>query len=86
VERLRMATELRAAGLAARADLSGRKLGKQLEGAARDGAHFAVILPDEANAPVQLKDLNAGTQRAVAVTDLARELARAERSHRHGPA
>jgi len=87
VERLRVATELRAAGLAVRADLSGRRLGKQLEAAARDGAHFAVILGDEPGGPqVQVKDLPAGTQRPVAVADLARELTRAARTHRHGPA
>ena len=85
VARLRVATELRAAGLAARAELGRRKLGKQLEAAARDGAHFAVILGDElAGGHVQLRDLEAGTQRAVAVADLSRELARAQKSHRHG--
>ncbi len=83
--RLRVATELRAARLRVRADLGRRKLGRQLEGAGRDGAHFAVILGDElAAGQVQLRDLLAGTQRAVALGDLARELARAEASHRHG--
>ncbi len=83
--RLRIATELRAAGLRARADLARRKLGRQLESAGRDGAHFAVILGDElASGQVQLRDLQAGTQRLVAVSDLARELARAEASHQHG--
>jgi histidyl-tRNA synthetase len=85
IGRLRVATELRAAGLAARAELGARKLGKQLEAAARDGAHFAVILGDELSAGnVQLRDLEAGTQRAVPVADLARELERASRTHRHG--
>jgi histidyl-tRNA synthetase len=84
-ERLRVATELRAAGLAVRADLGRRKLGRQLEAAAKDGAHFAVILGDElADGQVQLKDLQAGTQRLVATADLERELARASASHRHG--
>ena len=83
--RLRVATDLRAAGLAARAELGQRKLGKQLEAAARDGAHFAVILGDELVAGnVRLRDLEAGTQRAVALEDLARELQRASKSHRHG--
>lgn len=87
VTRLRVATDLRAAGLAARADLAQRNLSRQLEGAARDGAHFAVICGDEmAHGQVQLKDLDAGTQRAVNVADLARELLRAEAQHRHGPA
>ncbi len=83
--RLRIATDLRAAGLAARADLNVRKLGRQLESAARDGAHFAVIVGDElANGQVQLRDLPAATQKAVHLDDLARELTRAEGSHRHG--
>ena len=65
VARLRIATDLRAAGIAARAELGRRKLGKQLEAAARDGAHFAVILGDElATARSQLRDLPAGTQKA----------------------
>jgi histidyl-tRNA synthetase len=84
-ERLRVATLLRAEGLTARADLGTRRLGRQLEGAAREGAHFAVILGDElGNGHVQLRDLQAGTQREVALADLARELRRAEASHRHG--
>ena len=83
--RLRVATELRAAGLSARAELGQRKLGKQLEAAARDGAHFAVIIGDElAGGHVQLRDLEAGTQRAVAASSLARELERATKSHHHG--
>ena len=85
IARLRVATELRTAGLRARADLARRKLGRQLEAAGKDGAHFAVILGDElANGQVLVRDLLAGTQRTVAVGDLARELARAEASHRHG--
>ncbi len=85
VTRLRIATELRAAGLAARAELGARKLGKQLESAARDGAHFAVIIGDELrDGQVQLRDLEAGTQRSVPVANLARELERASRTHRHG--
>ena len=83
--RLRIATALRDAGLAARAELGERKLGKQLEAAARDGAHFAVIIGDELiGGHVQLRDLEAGTQRAVPVASLARELERASRTHRHG--
>ena len=85
ITRLRVATELRAAGLRARADLARRKLGRQLEAAGKDGAHFAVILGDElASGQVQVRDLLAGTQRLVAIGDLARELARAEAGHRHG--
>jgi hypothetical protein len=33
---------------------------------------------------VQLRDLEAGTQRPVNLADLARELQRAQASHRHG--
>jgi histidyl-tRNA synthetase len=85
VERLRIATLLRAAGIAARAELGHRKLGKQLEAADRDQAHFAIIVGDElAAGEVQLKDLPAGTQKLVAVDDLAREVARAHSAHRHG--
>jgi histidyl-tRNA synthetase len=85
IDRLRIATDLRAAGIAARADLARRKLGKQLEAAARDHAHFAVIVGDElASGEVQLRDLPAGTQKPVPVADLAREVARAHGAHRHG--
>jgi histidyl-tRNA synthetase len=83
--RLEIATTLRAAGLAARAELGERKLGRQLEAAVRDGAHFAVIVGDEIESgEVQLRDLQAGTQRAIALADLARDLERARQSHRHG--
>jgi histidyl-tRNA synthetase len=84
-ERLRIATLLRAAGIAARAELAPRKLGKQLEAAARDRAHFAVIVGDElADGQVQLRDLDAGTQKLVALEDLAREVGRAHAGHHHG--
>jgi histidyl-tRNA synthetase len=84
-ERLRIATVLRAAGIAARAELGQRKLGKQLESAAKERAHFAVILGDElVDGQVQLKDLEAGSQKLVAVDDLVRELERARTSHHHG--
>ena len=83
--RLKVATDLRAAGIAARAELGRRKLGKQLESAARDRAHFAVILGDElASGEVGLRDLPAGTQKLVAVPDLAREIERSHGAHRHG--
>jgi len=85
ISRLRIASLLRGARLAVRADLVRRKLGRQLEGAGKDGTHFAVILGDElADGHVQVRDLQAGTQRVVALDDLARELARAEASHHHG--
>ena len=85
VGRLRVATELRRAGVSARADLGGRKLGRQLEQASREDAHFAVILGDELReGMVQLRDLRAGTQHPVPLADLAREILRDEASHRHG--
>ena len=84
-DRLRIATDLRAAGLPVRAELTPRKLGKQLESAARDHAHFAVILGDElTGGQVQLRDLEAGSQQLVPLVDLARKLAAAAKSHRHG--
>jgi histidyl-tRNA synthetase len=85
IDRLRIATLLRADGIVARAELGQRKLGKQLEAAARDQAHFAIIVGDElANGEVQLRDLPAGTQKVVGVDDLAREVARAHQAHHHG--
>jgi len=85
VGRLRVATDLRSMGVAARAELGRRKLGKQLEAAARDRAHFAVIIGDElAAGEVGLRDLPAGTQKLVPVVDLAREIERAHGAHRHG--
>ena len=83
--RLKLATDLRSAGVATTADLAPRRLGRQLEGAARAGAHFAVVIGDELDeGQVQLRDLEAGTQRLVNLADLARELQRAQASHRHG--
>jgi histidyl-tRNA synthetase len=83
--RLRLATDLRAAGVAVVANLATQRLGRQLEGAARAGAHFAVICGDELSAgQVQLRDLEAGSQRALPVADLAHELQRAHAGHRHG--
>ena len=85
VSRLRVASLLRAEGLAVRAELAPRKLGRSLETASKEHAHFAVIIGDElAEGNVQLKDLEAGTQRLVPLADLARELARAAKSHHHG--
>jgi histidyl-tRNA synthetase len=85
VVRLQLATELRGAGISCRPDLTNRRLGKQLDGAAKAGAHFAVICGDELESGhVQVKDLMAGTQRQIDVTELARDLARAHAQHRHG--
>lgn len=83
--RLRVATQLRSEGIVARAELGRRSLSRQLQGAARDEAHFAVLCGDElASGQVQLRDLEAGTQRLVFLADLARDLRRAESQHRHG--
>ncbi|MFI5258953.1 MAG: histidine--tRNA ligase [Candidatus Limnocylindrales bacterium] len=85
VSRLRVASLLRAEGLSVRVELAPRKLGRQLESASKEHAHFAVIIGDElTEGNVQLKDLEAGTQRLVPLADLARELARAAKSHHHG--
>ena len=71
VERLRIATDLRAAGLPVRADLARRKLGRQLEAAVRDGARFAVIVGDElGDGLIQLRDLDAASQKPIPVADL----------------
>jgi len=75
--RLVVATRLRDAGLSVTADLAQRRLGRQLEAAVRDGARFAVILGDElAEGAVQLRDLDAASQKAVALDDLASLLRR----------
>jgi len=86
VARLVLATDLRAAGLSAAADLGRRRLARQLDAAARAGAHFAVIVgvEDGGTEAVALRDLEAGTQRIVAREDLVAELRRAARTHRHG--
>jgi histidyl-tRNA synthetase len=71
LDRLRIATDLRGAGLPVRADLAVRKLGRQLEAAVREGAQFAVILGDElAAGEVQLRDLDGGSQKSVPLADL----------------
>jgi histidyl-tRNA synthetase len=75
--RLVVATRLREAGLAVRADLSTRKLGRQLEAAVKEGAHFAVILGDElAAGDVGLRDLDGASQKLVPLADLAALLRR----------
>ena len=83
--RLRLATDLRGAGIAARADLGERRLKRQLEQASREGAHFAVVIGDELrDGIVQLRDLRAASQHPVPVADLAHEIERGDRSHHHG--
>jgi histidyl-tRNA synthetase len=69
--RLVVATRLRDAGLAVHADLSTRRLGRQLEAAVKEGAHFAVILGDElAAGDVGLRDLDGASQKLVPLADL----------------
>jgi histidyl-tRNA synthetase len=69
--RLRVAGELRAAGVAVRPDGSTRKLGKQLEAAAKAGARWAVIVGEELErGDVVLKPLDGGEQRTVALGEV----------------
>lgn len=68
-DRLRVAAVLREAGVAVRPDGSVRKLGKQLESAAKAGARWAVIIGEEET--VALKDLASGEQQSVQVERLA---------------
>jgi histidyl-tRNA synthetase len=75
-DRLRVAGELRTAGLSVRADTSDRKLAKQLEAAAKVGARWAAIVGEElARGEIGLKDLESGDQRSVAVGEVAAAIA-----------
>ena len=70
--RLRVASRLRDAGLAVRPDGTTRKLGKQLEAAAKVGASWAAIVGDElAEDRVGLKNLSTGEQVALGVDEVA---------------
>jgi histidyl-tRNA synthetase len=70
-DRLRVAGELRDAGLSVRVDGSDRKLGKQLEAASKAGARWAVVIGEElASGMVGLKDLDSGDQRTVPVAEV----------------
>jgi histidyl-tRNA synthetase len=71
-ERLRVASVLRESGLRVRPDGSPRKLGRQLESAAKAGARWAVIL-GETRAPgsVILRDLTGGEQQEVPLAAVA---------------
>jgi histidyl-tRNA synthetase len=71
-ERLIVAGALREAGLRVRPDGSDRKLGRQLEAAAKLGARWAVIVGEElTHGAVVLRDLADGTQREVALDAVA---------------
>jgi histidyl-tRNA synthetase len=70
--RLRVAAVLREAGLRVRVDGSSRKLGRQLESAAKVGARWAVIVGEElARGNVTVRDLSAGEQREVPLDEVA---------------
>jgi histidyl-tRNA synthetase len=68
--RLLAATRLRDAGLRVLPDGTDRKLGKQLESAAKHGARWAVILAGEPER-VALKNLDSGEQRDVTLDEVA---------------
>lgn len=59
-DRVAIAAQLRAAGASARADVSTRKIGKQLEGAVRDGALAVIIV--EPDGRLTLRDLVKASQ------------------------
>jgi histidyl-tRNA synthetase len=70
-DRLRVAAALHDAGLTVRPDGSRRRLGKQLESAAKAGARWAVIVGEEvASDQVILRDLESGEQRVVLVPEV----------------
>ncbi len=71
-ERLVVANALRESGLRVRPDGSDRKLGRQLESAAKLGARWAVIVGDElTRGAIILRDLADGSQREVALSEVA---------------
>jgi histidyl-tRNA synthetase len=71
-QRLEVASALRAAGLRVRADGSSRKLGKQLESAAKVEARYAVIVdPTLPTGSVVLRDLSASEQREMVLAEVA---------------
>ncbi|HKO34219.1 MAG TPA: histidine--tRNA ligase [Candidatus Limnocylindria bacterium] len=71
--RLRVAGQLRKAGLRVRPDGSERKLGRQLESAAKVGAQWAVIVGEELErGSVVLRDLASGEQRETPLDDVPR--------------
>jgi histidyl-tRNA synthetase len=72
VPRLLAANALREAGLRVRADGSARKLGKQLESAAKLAARYAVIVdPALAAGNVILRDLAVSKQRELPLSEVA---------------
>ena len=73
--RLRVAGTLREAGLRVRADGTARKLGKQLESAAKLGARYAVIVQGVDAATVILRDLQASEQREMKLSEVTAAIA-----------
>ncbi len=75
---LKMATELRAAGIGADLDLAERSMKGQMKDAARSRAMWAVILGEEelATGRATVKDLRSGEQRMVAFEDVAGAVSR----------
>ncbi len=71
LDRLKAATALRAAGLRVRPDGSDRKLGRQLESAAKNGARWAVILGATAGERIALRDLDSGEQKELMLDEVA---------------
>lgn len=79
-ERLVIASSLRDQGLRVRPDGTDRKLGRQLESAAKLGARWAVIVGEElTRGAVMLKDLAEGTQREIGLDAVATEIRDASR-------
>jgi len=75
-QRLAVAGTLRAAGLRVRADGSSRKLGKQLESAAKVGARYAVLVdPALPTGRVILRDLEASEQREILLDEVPAAIA-----------
>jgi histidyl-tRNA synthetase len=71
LDRLRAAAALRAAGLRVRPDGSDRKLGRQIESAAKNGARWAVILGATAGERIALRDLDSGEQKELLLDEVA---------------
>ena len=70
--RLAAAGTLRSSGLRVRVDGSSRKLGRQLESAAKLGARYAILIdPLLADGQVILRDLEASEQREVPLSEVA---------------
>ena len=69
--RLKVAAALRGAGLRVRVDGSSRKLGKQLESAAKLGARYAILVdPQLPSERVILRDLQESEQREIALDEV----------------